>query len=239
MARAEIGAVKFKKHFLYRRRERSSRTKGHLWEEIVIEIPDGRMRRLVAIDGHPLTDSQRATEDARIQQIVQHPEQLAKETEGRKDDEARTNELLQKMPAMFLFNEDGMEDGCIRIRYRPNPAYQEQSYQDRVIHATAGTLLIHPGDARLCRLDSELQYQVEFGFGILGRVSKGSGFFMARQQVEPGQWKTTQLRVHVDGNILMMKSVSREEDSTHFGFQEVPYSMTVAQSASLVRTTGY
>jgi hypothetical protein len=239
MAQAETNAVKFKKHFLYRRRERSTRTRGHLWEELVVEIPDGRMHRLIAVDGQPLTDGQKKAEEGRIVSVVQHPEELARDAQGRKDDESRTNDLLRLLPRAFLFTSAGMEDGCIRILYRPNPAYQEQSYQERVIHASAGTLLIHPGDDRLCRLDAHLEHQVEFGYGLLGRVSMGSGFTMTRDQVEPGQWKTSQLHVHVDGNILMMKSVSRQEDSEHFGFQEVPYNMTVAQSASLIRATSY
>jgi hypothetical protein len=239
MAHAEMAAVKFKKHFLYRRQEKSSRTRGHVWQEIVIEIPAGRMRRLVSVDGHPLTGNQKAAEDARIDYLVRHPDELARDNEGRKEDEGKTNDILQLLPKAFLFTAAGTENGCIRILFKPNPNYQEQSYQERVIHATAGTLLIHPGDARLCRLDAHLDHQVEFGYGLLGRVSVGSGFLMQREQVEPDQWKTSQLHVHVDGNIFMLKSVSRQEDSVHSGFQEVPYNMTVAESASLVRTTSY
>jgi hypothetical protein len=235
MAQAETAAAKTKQHYLYRRRERSSRTKGHLWEELVIEIPEGRMHRLIAVDGHPLTGSQKAAEDARIQSLVRHPEEVSRDNQGRKDDEARSNDLLRMLPKVVLFAEDGMEDGCIRIRFKPNPAYQEQTYQDRVIHAASGALLIHPGDKRLCRLDAHLEHQVEFGYGLLGKVSLGSSFSMTREQVSAGQWKTSQMHVHIDGNILLLKSVSRQEDSLHFGFQQVPYNMTVAESASLIR----
>jgi hypothetical protein len=239
MAQAETAAVATKQHFLYRRRERSLRTKGHLWEELVIEIPDGRMHRLIAVDGKPLTENQKAEEDARIQSLAKHPDEVGRDNQGRKDDESRSNALLQMLPRMFLLTADGIENGCIRIRFKPNPAYREQSYPERVIHAAAGILLIHPGDLRLCRLDAHLEHPVEFGYGLLGKVSLGSGFFMAREQVLPGQWKTSQMHVHVDGNILLFKSVSRQEDSEHFGFQQVPYNMTVAQSASLIRATGY
>lgn len=239
MGHVETSAVKFKKHFLYRRKERSTRTKGHLWEELVVEISAGRMRRLVSIDGTPLTPGQAAAEDARIQSVVRHPDELAKDSQGRKDDEARTTGLLNMLPKAFLFNEAGTENGCIRILFKPNPTYQEQSYQERVIHAAAGTLLIHPGDDRLCSIDAHLDHEVDFGYGLLGKVTLGSGFSMTREQVEPGQWKTTQLHVHIDGNVLMMKTVSRQEDSEHFGFQEVPYNMSIPEAASLLRTTGY
>ena len=62
---------------------------------------------------------------------------------------------------------------------------------------------------------------------------------MARAEVKPGQWKTQQMQVHIDGNILLLKSVSRQEDSLHFGFQEVPFNMSVAQAAAMLESTTY
>jgi len=239
MAKAEADAVPFKKHFLYRRREKSTRTKGHTWEELVVEIPAGRMRRLVSIDGQPLSPSQKQAELNRIQYLTQHPEDIGRDNQNRKEDESKTTELLRLLPKVFLFDMDGTEDGCTRIKFRPNPAYQEQSFEERIIHAMSGSLLVHPGDNRLCRLDAHLSYQVQFAYGLLGKVSQGSGFYMDRVQVMPGQWKTDKMLVHVDGNIFMLKSVSREEDSLHFGFQEVPYDMTIPQSADLVRKTSF
>jgi hypothetical protein len=47
------------------------------------------------------------------------------------------------------------------------------------------------------------------------------------------------MHVHIDGNILLLKSVSRQEDSEHFGFQEIPFNMTVQQSADLIRSTTF
>lgn len=239
MAQAEVDAAKVKQHFLYRRRERSLRTHGHLWEELVIEIPEGRMHRLISIDGHPLTPAQAKTENDRILYVVRHPEEVARDNQGRKDDEARSRDLLTTLPKAVLFTMDGMQDGCIRVTFKPNPAYQEQSYQDRIIHSSGGVLLIHPDDARLCRLDSHLLHEVDFGYGLLGKVSPDSNFSMVRTQVLPNQWKTTQMHVHIDGNILLLKSVSRQEDSEHFGFQEVPFNMTVQQSADMIRSTNF
>jgi hypothetical protein len=239
MAQAEIDAAKIKQHFLYRRRERSARTHGHLWEELVVEIPEGRMHRLISIDGHPLTPTQLKAENDRIQYVVRHPDEVGRDNQGRKDDEARSRDLLAMLPKAVLFTMDGMQDGCIRVLFKPNPAYQEQSYQDRIIHSSGGLLLIHPDDARLCRLDTHLLHEVDFGFGLLGKVSPDSSFSMVREQVLPSQWKTTQMHVHVDGNILLLKSVSRQEDSEHFGFQEVPFNMTVQQSADMIRSTNF
>ena len=239
MVQAETAAAKDRAHFLYRRKETSTRTKGHQWEELVVEVPEGRMHRLIRVDGKPLTDSQQKTEQDRLQYLAKHPEDVRRENQGRKDDEERTADLLRVLPKIYLFDVEGMQDGCTKIAFKPNPAYQEQSYQDRVLHASAGYLLIHPGDHRLCKLDTHLEHPVEFGYGLLGKVSQDSRFFMARIEVTPGQWKTQQMQVHIDGNILLLKSVSRQEDSVHFGFQQVPFNMSVAQATTMLESTTY
>ena len=237
MARAEVNNAKLRQHFAYKRTERSTRTKNHLWVEAVVETSSGRMHRLLSLDGRSLTAGEKKAEDDRIQYLVNHPDVFRRENQARNDDEAKTTELLNKMSKMFLFEAGGAEENCTRINFKPNPAFQEQTYQDRVIHGMAGYLLISgaPG-YRLCRLDASLQHPVEFGFGLLGKVSQGSSLRMDRFPVSPGQWKTSRLILHVDGNILLLKSVSRQEDSMHSDFRQVPYDLSIPDAARMVNS---
>ncbi len=240
MVQAEINAAKLRQHFAYKRTERSTRTKGHLWVEEVVETPTGRMHRLLSVDGRPLTESENKAEDDRIRSLVQHPDDFRRENQARADDEARTQELLKMMSKAYLFEEAPPEEGCDRVNFKPNPAYQERTYQDRVLHAMAGHVLISSApEYRLCKLDASLQHNVEFGYGLLGRVSQGSSFFMGRMQVSPGQWKTNRLLIRVDGNILLLKSVSRQEDSVHSDFKQVPYNISLQDAANMVNAAKF
>ena len=90
----------------------------------------------------------------------------------------------------------------MRIAFQPNPSFHEQSYQDRVVHAMSGTLLIHTKDMRLCELNAHFDHRVTFGFGILGLLSDKSHLSFKREEVFPGQWTTTEIHVHLDGTIL-------------------------------------
>jgi hypothetical protein len=238
MVQAENFAGAKRQHFLYRRKERSARTRGHLWEELVIETTEGRMHRLVAVDGKPLSSRERSAEDNRITNLANHPGDFRQETQGRREDEVRLSDLLKEIPKMFLFTTVGTVGDCTRITFAPNPKFQETSFQDRVVHAMSGVLLIHQGDMRLCGIDAHLDHSVEFGFGLLGKVSDQSRFSFMRQEVFPGQWKTTNIRVHVDGNILLLKSVSRDEDSSHYDFHPVPSDLKVAQAAAMLGKDG-
>jgi hypothetical protein len=238
MVHTETAAYKTREKFLYLRKERSARTKGHLWEEVVVETPDGRMRRLLSVDGKPLSADEKKAEDDRITYLVNHPDQFRREEQGRKDDETRLGVLLSELPRLYMFDEEGTEDGCLRIAFHPNPTFQEATYQDRVLHATSGFLYIRMPDMRLCAMNAKLDHRVEFGYGLLGKISENSKFSMVRSEVVPGEWKTTKTDIHIDGSLLLLKSYSRDEQSVHYGFKTVPPNLSLAQAASLVRANG-
>jgi hypothetical protein len=98
---------------------------------------------------------------------------------------------------------------------QPKPSFHEESYQDRVAHAIAGMLIIHTTDMRLCEIDAHHEHKVEFGFGILGMLSDKTYLSLVRENVLTGQWTTTKLRVHLDGSILFLESISQDLDSSH------------------------
>jgi hypothetical protein len=234
MVQAETAAMKNRQRFQYIREVRSTRTKGHLWNELVVETPDGRMHRLLSEDGKPLSAEQAKAEDNRIKNLINHPDELRREDQGRKEDEGRLASLLHDLPRAFLFRIDGSRGNCTRIAFQPNPSFEEQGYEDRMVHAMSGVLFIHTSDMRLCGIDAHLDHKVEFGFGLLGEVSDGSNFSITREEVFPGQWKTVKLRIHVNGSMLLLKSFSREEDSSHYGFKQVANNLSVAQAAAIV-----
>jgi hypothetical protein len=103
----------------------------------------------------------------------------------------------------------------------------------------SGILLIHTTDMRLCELDARLQHRVEFGYGLLGELSDKTHLFLARQEVSPAQWTTTEIRVHLDGSILLWKSISREVEASRYGFKLVAHDLTIAEAADIVRSTTF
>jgi hypothetical protein len=66
MVQAETAAMKNRQRFQYTRESRSTRTKGHLWNELVVETPEGLMHRLASEDDKPLSAEQAKVEDDRI-----------------------------------------------------------------------------------------------------------------------------------------------------------------------------
>jgi hypothetical protein len=56
-----------------------------------------------------------------------------------------------------------------------------------------------------------------------------------RTAVTPADWKSSRIEVHVDGKILLLKSISRDDDATHSHAQPLPPSLSLAQAAAFTR----
>jgi len=236
MVQAEMAAWKDRQHFLYRSEERSNRTSGRLWEELVVETPDGSMQRLISEDGRPLSEDENKAEAGRIAYLANHPGEFRRKSKRRRDDEASMPELLREIPQIFLFKTVGSEGEYTRIAFQPNPSFHEESYQDRVVHSMAGVLIIHKPDMRLSELDAHLEHKVEFGFGILGVLRDKTNLSIVRGEVSAGQWTTTKLRFHLDGSILLLKTISRDLTSSRHGFKPVAHDLNVGEAAAIVRS---
>ena len=232
MANNELNAKGQSVRFSYLSEERSGRTGGHLWREKVVEVDDGPMRRLLAVDGKPLTPDEARAEAGRIDDLVQHPDVFRKANLEHQDDEAHATHLLQLLPKAFLLTPAGEQDGCTRFSFRPNPAFKPSSYEERVVTAMGGTVsLLQPAD-RLCSLTATLLAPVEFGFGFLGRIEPGGSFSLLRAPVAEGVWKSIHIKVHVQGRILLMKSLTREQDSVRSDIHIIPH-LSLQQAAQL------
>jgi hypothetical protein len=232
MAANEAYARAHQPLFTYISEERSTRTENHLWKEKVIETPDGILRRLLAVDGKPLTPAEQQTEQQRINNLVAHPDEFRRLNESRKDDEAHEVQMLAFLPKAFLFTPNGEHDGCTQFSFRPNPTYEPQTYEERVMHAMVGTVSLQQPMDRLCNLDAHMAQPVQFGFGLLGSVNSGH-FGIERRPIDTGVWKTDRISVHLDGRILMLKSLSRNQDSVRTSIAEVSPQITLAQAAQL------
>jgi len=235
MVQNEKEARQNRTFFRYTSVERSARTDGHLWTENVAETPDGLLRRLVAEDGKPLSPDRAAAEDRRIAALVRDPSDLRDANADRRADEARLGKLLDTLPQAFLFTRDGMQGDCIRITFRPNPAFTPSTYDQRIVHGLAGTILIRMPAERLCGIEGHLIDRVSFGYGLLGHIDKDSHFRVTRVPVTVTDWKSTRIEVHLDGKLLLFKSISRDEDATHSAAAPLPPNLSLAEVATLTR----
>jgi len=213
--------------------------------DLQVETPDGPITRAATSNGRPLSAEAMEAEDRRLEHLLSSPSEHAQHRKEYAEDERRIARILVLLPDAFIY-EPAQEQrlgnvACYHLRFRPNPAYPAHSIESRIFHAMAGDLWIGTQDKRLVRLDGQLQENVDFGYGILGRLYKNGWFRLERTSVisgnDAGDWKTQRLEVHMQGRAIFFKTIARETSEVRGGFTSVPAGLSLAQAAVLLRSS--
>jgi hypothetical protein len=198
-----------------------------------VETRDGPIYRLLAIDGAALNPGQREQDDARLGRLLKDPGLLLKLKQAQDDDELKLQELLTIMPHAFLYDYDGVEGNLLRVKFRPNPDYTPPTYEARVIHSLAGTILIDSDRNRLTKVVGHLENRVVFGYGLLGRIDSGTMEF-GRVEVGPQQWKTAFINIHFSGRVALFKTISRDQYERRSDFRLVASDLSLSDAKALL-----
>ena len=202
--------------------------------ERVIQMPECWLTWLIAVDGHPPTEVERKHAREQLERLVNNADARKKNRDEIDADSRKSAELLKLLPEAFLFTRAGREGKSIRLKFRPNPKYRPSSNEARVFHAMEGVLLIDAKQTRLAKLSGELIADVDFGFGILGKLRKGGTFEVVQSQVAPKDWEVSLLDVHISGRALFFHSIGEQQREVRSEFKPVPSGISLAQAASIV-----
>ena len=230
----EQGASAHRGRYTYMSEERSDRTGGHLWLEKVVETVPGRVRMLVAEDGHPLSPDRVAAEKARLAQDAAHPDAFAQREASKQNDEQHARSMLALLPRAYLFDPPQIEGDYLKIHYKPNPGYQPQSMEERVLHGMNGVVVIDRNMMRLRELEGRMDADVSLGFGPFAIIKAGSNFSTLREHVDGPDWKTETLHTDFVGRALMLKTLARKEDLKRWGYRKIGDNLSVADAVTLV-----
>lgn len=211
-------------------RQRKVDTKGTVVKQIV-ETQDGDVARLLEKDGKPLPADEEKAEIDRLNNLLQHPEVQQHRHKKEQEDSARGDEMVRMLPDAFLFTADGTVAGpngpCYRLQFRPNPAFTPPDREGEVYHGMVGELWVDQAQLRLVKIDAHLISDVNFGWGVLGRLFKGGSILVENADVGLHHWETIHMKLRLQGKILMMKNMdfSTTEDFSDFHVhdQELTY----------------
>ncbi|MEO6805541.1 MAG: hypothetical protein ABI286_08100 [Edaphobacter sp.] len=75
---------------------------------------------------------------------------------------------------------------------------------------------------------------VSLGYGLLGTVHAGSSFSTEYEE-EPGdEWKSSVVTTAIEGRVLLLKEIGRNEHTVHSEFKELPEGITVVQAVGVL-----
>jgi hypothetical protein len=228
--------------FIFREREET----GHGTQtKLIVETKEMAAGMLVAINDKPLTEEERRNEQARLDDLVNNPQELKKKLKADKEDTEHTNRIMNALPTAFLYEPDGVQmgtkeqgnpgDELVRLKFRPNPDYDPPTHTEQVLTGMAGYMLIDKSKHRIAKIDGTLEKEVGFGWGILGRLNKGGRFVVQQGTMGTGTWQVTRMDLDLTGKILLFKKLVVKSSQTYSDFHEAPPNLTFAQGVEFLK----
>jgi hypothetical protein len=212
---------------------------------LTVETAQATASILIAENGKPIPPEYRRSEEARLQGMLDNPDEIVKKQKSERDDAERTNRIMQALPEAFLYESDGEEpsqggygkvgDELVRLKFRPNPNYKAPTHTEQVLTGMQGVLLIDAKAHRIAKIDGTLIKEVSFGWGVLGHLNSGGHFLVEQAEAGQGAWEVTRMTLEFSGKILMVKNLKIKSTEVCSNFRTVPSNITFAQATELLK----
>jgi hypothetical protein len=208
----------------------------------ICETKDGDVARLIALNGKPLSTVDEQNEDARLTELAGDPAKQRRRKQAESVDNGRALKVLRVLPTAFLYQDEGAADGpsgnVEKFAFRPNPGFVSPDLETEILTQMTGEIWVDPVHLRVVRLEGHLQQDVDFGWGILGRLNKGGWIVIQQADVGPDmgvdQWRTVHFEMKMSGRVVWKTRVfDTAEDET--GYEPVPVGLGYQKAIEMLR----
>jgi len=195
----------------------------------IYETRDGDVARLVAINDKPLSAADEQQEEARLDALASDPGKQRRRKQAEDTDAGRALKVLRALPSAFVYQYAGSGMGPTgmveKFIFRPDPNFSPPDLETQILTEMAGEIWIDGAHERVVRLEGHLQHDVDFGWGILGRLNKGGWIVIEQADVGPdmgpnmgiGQWRMVRFQMQMSGRVVFKnRTFDTTEEVTRF-----------------------
>ena len=121
-----------------------------------------------------------------------------------------------------------------KFTFTPNPKFDPPDLETQVLTQMTGEIWIDTAQERVARLEGHLQQDVDFGWGILGRLNKGGWIVIEQADVGEHQWRIVHFKMSMSGRVVFKTKVfDTTEDESQFA--PLPVGLSYQQAIQMVR----
>jgi hypothetical protein len=235
-AKNEIKASDVEQYYMFKD---TTQYKDHSVTREIVRTKQGGLSSTLLLNGKPLTADQRQKEDAKLEKFANDPDARRKRRDSNKDDDQRAELMLTSLPDAFLYTYAGTDRGpngeeLVHLKFTPNPKFTPPNHETAVYQGMQGDMIIDQRAARIAKIDGTLFKDVDFGWGILGKLYKGGKFRIVQKDVGGGHWEEVEETLQFYGKVLMVKSLTIWSTETMYDFQPISSNLTTAQALDLL-----
>ena len=205
----------------------------------ICETRDGAVAHLIAVNDAPLSAEDEQKEQARLNGLLSDPGKQRHRKQSQDADTARAIKVLRALPAAFLYRYAGTGKGPTgeveKFTFTPNPKFDPPDLETQVLTQMTGEIWIDAEQEHVVRLEGHLQQDVDFGWGLLGRLNKGGWIVIEQANVGENQWRIVHFQMAMSGRVVFKTKVfDTTEDESQFA--PLPAGMTYQQAIQMMNT---
>jgi hypothetical protein len=187
----------------------------------IVETREGEVARLTSVFDKPLSAAAEQQEEARLDALSRNPGSQRHRKQSEDTDTGRVLRVLRMLPYAFVYEYAGPGDsptGTIeKFTFKPNPGFTPPDLETEILTEMSGEICIDGAKERVTRLDGHLEADVDFGWGILGRLNKGGWIRIEQADVGGNQWRTVHFQMAMRGRVVFKTRVfDTTEDESQF-----------------------
>ena len=238
-AKNEIKANDVQQYYMFKD---STDYRDHSITKEIVRTKEGGLSSTLLINGRPLTAEERQKDNDKLEKFAHDPDARHKRREASRTDDKRAETMLTSLPDAFVYSYAGTDRGpngeeLVHLKFKPNPSFNPPNHETAVYVGMEGDMIIDRKAMRIAKIDGTLFKDVDFGWGILGRLYKGGKFIIVQRDVGGGHWEEVQETLQFYGKILLVKSLTIWSTETMTDFRPVPPDLTTAQALDLLHKT--
>ena len=205
----------------------------------IFETNDGAVARLIAINDKPLSASDEQKEQDRLSGLLIDPSRQRHRKQAEAEDTGRVLKVMRALPSAFIYQYAGAAEGPTakveKFTFRPNPSFNPPDLETEALTAMAGEIWVDTVQGRVTKLEGHLQQDVDFGWGILGRLNKGGWIVIEQADVGNHQWRIVHFQMVMSGRLVFKtRTFDTVEDETQF--VPVPVGLGFGQAIQMLRS---
>lgn len=229
----------------------------------IMETAQGDVALTLAGGGKPLSPANHQIQIDRLNNLAAHPSLQVHRQQREQEDSARIEKLLRLLPDAFVYRYDSVipcvvtvpptiplpgeplppppaapvpPAQCYRLIFTPKPDWNPPDAESRVFSGMSGELWIEQSQERLVRLSARLISDVDFGWGIVGRLNKGGTIFLEQTQFPGGDWELSRMNLNLTGKILLIKAVSFRMTEEMTGYSPLPPNLDYRKAIQMLES---
>lgn len=184
-------------------------------------------RRLIAVDGRPIADTDQKREDHRFRNEIMRREhesardrtdRITKYHQQREQTHVMLSQILQAFEFSFMGTETLRGHTAYVLNATARPGYHPPDNRARVLTGMRGRVWIEDRGYHWLKVEAEVIKPVDF-YGVLGHVKPGTRFDLEQIPVGPDVWQPSLFRMTLDATIIGIFRYRLAEEATYTDYR--------------------